>query len=871
MNFRKNFVFLLLGSLLFTACHSVEPWKNSSLPFDERASDLLKQLTIEEKVTLMTNNSAGIDRLGIPPYEWWNEALHGVARAGKATVFPQAIGLAATFDDEGVYETFGIISDEARAKHHEAVRNGERKRYQGLTFWTPNINIFRDPRWGRGQETYGEDPYLTGMMGVAAVRGLQGDGTEKYDKTHACAKHFAVHSGPERNRHSFDAKDISKRDLYETYLPAFKKLVTEAGVKEVMCAYNRFEGDPCCGSRTLLMDILRNEWDYDGIVVSDCGAIDDFYKKNRHETHPTVENAVADAVIAGTDLECGSSYKAMTDACKAGLISEEQINVSVLRLLKARFQLGLFDEDHEVSWASIPASVVESDEHKAKALEMARKSLTLLQNNNRVLPLSKELKKVAVLGPNADNKEMLWANYNGIPDESITILQGIRSKLPEASVIYEKGCDWVNDKAFFSYFNHCMYNGQQGFGATFRNTVDFTGDEAAKMQIVAPLSFSTGGNTVFAAGVNLKNFSAHFESVFTAPATENITLRISGADGYKLFVDDEQVMEQRRPSWELMFSKRDHVMKVVKGKEYRIRLEFFKGDGSTPASLTFDVGYTKEVDYDAVAASVKDADAIIFVGGITSALEGEEMPVEIPGFKGGDRTGIDLPAVQTKMLETLGKTGKPVVFVLCAGSAMALAREAVHADAILNAWYPGQQGGLAVADVLFGDYNPAGRLPLTFYASTDQLPDFEDYHMDKGRTYRYFKGKPLFPFGHGLSYTAFAYDDAQLSKDAIEKTESVTLTVNLTNSGTTDGEEVVQVYIRNLQDIDGPAKSLRAFKRIPVKAGATASTDIHLSPSAFEFFDPQSEQLTVKAGTYEIFYGGSSADAALKKTYVTIK
>ncbi|MDR1594133.1 MAG: glycoside hydrolase family 3 C-terminal domain-containing protein [Prevotellaceae bacterium] len=866
----RTFILLSFLALAFVSCSNSDggfPYQNTSLSFDKRAKDLLNRLTLEEKVSLMTNKSAAVERLGIPPYDWWNEALHGVARAGQATVFPQSIGLAATFDDNAVYEMFDIVSDEARAKHHDFKNKNELRRYRGLTFWTPNINIFRDPRWGRGMETYGEDPYLTGRIGVAAVRGLQGDLTGKYNKAHACAKHYAVHSGPEWNRHSYNAENISKRDLYETYLPAFKALVTEAKVKEVMCAYNRFEGKPCCGSNTLLVDILRKEWGYDNVVVSDCGAIDDFFREGRHGTHKTAEEAAADAVITGTDLECGGVYRTIVDACKAGLISEKQIDVAVFRLLRARFQLGLFDKDEDVSWSSIPYSVVESEEHKAKALEMARKSIVLLSNKNKTLPLSKDLKKVAVIGPNANDSVMLWANYSGTPTKTVTILQGIQAKLPEGAVIYEKGCDLVDDKVFFSQFNKSVYSGKQGFKATFWNTKDFTGDVAATSQISQPFEFHTGGNTVFVPGVNLNNFSAKFASTFTATEAGEVIFRISGSDGYRLTVGDQKVID--RWGQDNKSFKDTYLLKVNKGQKYPILIEFFKADKGNGA-LNFDFGYLKDINYEAVAQKVKDADAIVFVGGISRFLEGEEMSVNYPGFKGGDRTNIDLPQVQVNLLKALAKLGKPVVFVICTGSTFALTREAELTDAMINAWYGGQQGGIAVADVLFGDYNPAGRLPLTFYASSEQLPDFEDYDMSKGRTYRYFKGEPLYPFGYGLSYTTFEYGTANLSKSSIKKKETVTLSFDLKNTGSLNGDEVVQVYIRNPQDAEGPIKSLRAFKRINVKAGASESVAIKLEPNSFEFFDPQTNKMTVKPSKYEILYGGSSDDAVLKSITVTI-
>ena len=858
----KSRVFYIFMIVCCTFACTNQQSKKSSV-FDERACELLSQLTLEEKVLLMTNQSAGIERLGIAPYEWWSEALHGVARAGQATVFPQAIGLAATFDNQAVYEMFDMVSDEARAKHHDAAHNSDYSRYKGLTFWTPNINIFRDPRWGRGMETYGEDPYLTSMMGIACVHGLQGDPNEKYNKTHACAKHYAVHSGPEWNRHSFDAKNISERDLWETYLPAFKELVLTAGVKEVMCAYNRFEGDPCCASSTLLVDILRNKWGYDEVIVSDCGAINDFFMQGRHETHETAQKAVADAVIKGTDLECGSTYRALLDACKEGLITEAQIDVSVFRLLRARFELGLFDDEAQVSWTKIPMSVVESEKHKAKALDLARKSMVLLSNKNNTLPLSKNLKKIAVMGPNANDSVMLWANYNGIPTQTITILQGIQSKLPAGSVVFEKACDWVNDQIFFSRFSDCTIDGKAGFKATFWNTTDFKGNVAATAQITNPFAFNTGGSTVFAPGVNLNDFSARFESVYTAPQTEDIIFQSAASDGFKLYIDGKMVFEQARPTFGRFSTPSEYILKAVQGRKYQIMIEYFKGERGN-AILNFNLGYKKEVDYDGIAKTVADADAIIFVGGISPSLEGEEMRVDLPGFRGGDRTNIDLPAVQVKMLEALKKTGKPVVFVVCAGSTIALTQEVELTNAILQAWYAGQEGGTAVADVLFGDYNPAGRLPLTFYASSDQLPDFEDYDMSKGRTYRYFKGKPLYPFGYGLSYTTFQYGKANLNKSSIKKSESLSLSIELKNIGQRDGDEVVQVYIRNLQDPSGPLKSLRAFKRVHVKAGSVESVKINLPPTTFEFFDSQTNAMIIKPGKYEILYGGSSDDETLK-------
>ncbi|WP_102408436.1 glycoside hydrolase family 3 C-terminal domain-containing protein [Parabacteroides bouchesdurhonensis] len=734
----KSVVIASIILLFITSCNKQQytyPFLNPDLPIDERIDDLLGRLTPEEKVGQMMNQTPAIERLGIPPYDWWNEALHGVARAGRATVFPQAIALAATFDENAVYTTFDMVSDEARAKYHQYQKNKEYDRYKGLTFWTPNINIFRDPRWGRGMETYGEDPYLTARMGVAVVKGLQGNNPD-YFKTHACAKHYAVHSGPEWSRHEFNAV-ATPRDLYLTYLPAFKALVEEANVQEVMCAYNRFEGKPCCNSDKLLIDILRNDWGYQNIILSDCGAINDFWEKDpntpRHETHPDAESASSDAVRSGTDLECGDSYQSLIQALKDGKIMEKDLDVSLRRLLKGRFELGMFDPDERVPYAKIPYSVVESPQHIAQALDMARKSIVLLKNKNDLLPLSKKIKKIAVVGPNAADSTMLWANYNGFPTRTVTILDGIRNKMPEAEIIYELGC------------NHT--------------------------------------------GKYIKS--------------------VAGSDSVL-------------------------------------------------------------VDCRVTADRVKEADIIIYAGGISPRLEGEEMPVDEAGFHKGDRTDLELPAIQKEMIKALKATQKPVVYVVCTGSALALNWENENIDAIVNAWYGGQEAGTAVADVLFGDYNPAGRLPVTFYTSVSQLPDFQDYHM-QGRTYRYMTQKPLYPFGYGLSYTSFEYRNARLSNQKIGIDQPVTLSFHITNTGKMDGDEVAQVYIKNPNDPEGPIKTLKAFKRVNIKAGETKQIDIRLEPETFASFNDQTQTMEVRPGNYQILYGSSSADQDLKSIDLTIK
>jgi len=847
-------------SLLFS-CAQKLPYQDTSLTAEQRAEDLLPRLTLEEKVALMQNASPAIPRLGIKEYDWWNEALHGVGRAGLATVFPQAIGMGASFNDSLLYEVFDAVSDEARVKSRIFSENGVLKRYQGLTFWTPNVNIFRDPRWGRGQETYGEDPYLTGQLGMAVVRGLQGPEDGKYDKLHACAKHFAVHSGPECNRHSFDAENIAPRDLWETYLPAFKDLVQKADVKEVMCAYNRFEGEPCCGSNRLLMQILRDEWGYKGIVVSDCGAISDFYRPETHGTHPDKEHASAGAVLSGTDLECGGEYGSLADAVKAGLIDEKLIDVSLKRLLTARFELGEMDE--QPAWAEIPASTLNSKEHQDLALRMARESLVLLQNKNNILPLNTGL-KVAVMGPNANDSVMQWGNYNGIPGHTVTLLEAVRSKLPEGQVMYEPGCDRTSREALQSLFSECSINGKPGFLAEYWNNRTREGEVVATDQISTPFHFATTGATTFAPGVEITDFSARYESVFRPSQSGDVAFRFQLDGEVTLMVDGEQVAQKvyvKNPT-------NLYTLQAKAGKEYHIEILFKQRNER--ATLDFDLGKQVEINLNLAVEKVKDADVVLFAGGISPSLEGEEMPVEVSGFKGGDRTDIELPAVQRDLLRTLKKAGKKVVFINYSGSAIGLVPESNTCEAILQAWYPGQAGGTAIVDVLFGDYNPAGRLPVTFYKDAGQLPDFEDYSM-KGRTYRYMQQQPLYPFGYGLSYTTFIYGEANLGKNTIGKGETAMLTVPVSNVGQRDGDEVVQVYLRSPADKDGPRYTLRAFKRVHIPAGQTKSVTIPLTHESFEWFDEATNTMHPVAGTYELLYGGSSDKNKLKAIVMNVQ
>jgi len=847
----------LLSLLVLASCDT--SYKNTSLSPEQRAEDLVKRLTLEEKAQLMVDGSSAVERLGIKPYNWWNEALHGVARAGLATVFPQPIGMAASFDEATIFSVFEAVSDEARAKNTYYSSQESYERYQGLTMWTPTVNIFRDPRWGRGIETYGEDPYLASRMGVMVVNGLQGPGGAKYDKLHACAKHFAVHSGPEWNRHSFNAENISPRDLYETYLPPFEALVKEGKVKEVMCAYNRFEGDPCCGSNQLLIHILREEWGFDGIVVSDCGAIADFYNDRGHHTHPDAASASAAAVLSGTDLECGSSYKALVESVQKGLIKESEIDVSVKRLMAARFALGEMDNLSDVSWAQIPFEVVASAKHSALALDIARKSMTLLQNKNDMLPLKRGGLTIAVMGPNANDSVMQWGNYNGTPPRTTTILQGIQSALgADDKLIYEQGCPWVERTLIKSAFSQCKSNNTTGFTARYWNNVEREGDPVTTTQVTTPFRFCTSGATVFAAGVNLTDFSATYNSVFTPDKSGEAVFEFYSYGGGRLRVNGEEVKGFSNKHGARKVS---HGMKVVAGKSYDLEIEFeyLRSD----AQLNFDLGFKEDVDIRKSVDRVKNADIVIFASGISPSLEGEEMGVNLPGFKRGDRTEIELPDVQRELITALHRAGKKIILVNCSGSPIALEPETKMCESILQAWYPGQAGGTAVAEVLFGDYNPAGRLPVTFYRNLAQLPDFEDYNMT-GRTYRYMKEEPLFPFGYGLSFSSFEYGKPMLSAEKVNAGEAVKLTVPVKNTGKRDGEAVVQVYLRKEGDAEGPNKTLRAFKRILVPAGETVQVELELTSKQLEWWDESSNTIRTSTGTFEVLVGSSSKEEDLQ-------
>lgn len=859
----------LLYTVSVQAQIEVFPYQDPRLPAEQRADDLLGRLTLEEKVSLMMNGSPAIKRLGIPQFEWWSEALHGIGRNGFATVFPITTAMAASWNDALVYRCFAAASDEARAKNNEAKRRGEIGRYQGLSFWTPNINIFRDPRWGRGQETYGEDPWLTSRMGVAVVRGLQGvnyDGTplpdgNGYLKLLACAKHFAVHSGPEWNRHEFNIERLPERDLWETYLPAFKALVQEADVREVMCAYQRIDGDPCCGNNRYEQHILRDQWGFNGIITSDCGAINDFYVPGRHGVSTDAAAASAKGVLSGTDVECGSSYEHLPEAVQRGEIKEADIDRSLRRLLIERMRVGDFDPDELVPWTKIGKEVVASPEHKQLALDIARQSIVLLKNDG-LLPLSSEEilsrnSSLIIMGPNANDSTMLWGNYTGYPTQTTTILQGIRKYIPDAP--YIRGCGFTRNEIHESRFDMMRTpDGQPGMQATYWNNTEWQGIPAATTVMTEPINQSNGGATVFAPGVNLENFSARYEGIFTPTRDEVLTLREGSDDKIRIYVNDELVIEQWKSRHRIDYKEKELTFKA--GESYRIRIDYVQLEDM--AAMQFDLFQRTIPTKEELLSQIGTADTIIFVGGISPQLEGEEMKVDEPGFKGGDRTSIELPQVQRDLLRILHEAGKKIIFINCSGGAMALAPEVETCDAMIQAWYGGEQAGQAVAEVLFGDYNPSGKLPLTFYRSTNDLPDFLDYRMTN-RTYRYFKGKALFPFGYGLSYTTFEIGEPEYIYNKVR--------VSVKNTGSRDGDEVIQVYIRRPADKNGPLKTLRAFQRVSLKAGETKHLTMDFPHDRFECWDSKTNTMRVIPGHYQLMVGTSSRPQDLNTINVKIK
>lgn len=847
-------VLWLIGSGSVATTQETRPdpgaaYLNPKLPREQRVNDLISRMTLEEKVSQMMNASPAIPRLGIPQYDWWNEALHGVAFSGVATVFPQAIGLGATFDPQLVNRVATVISDEARAKYHEAQRQRNYNRFYGLTFWSPNINIFRDPRWGRGQETYGEDPYLTSRLGVAFVNGLQGD-DPNYLKVVATPKHYAVHSGPEPERHRFDAA-ATERDQRETYLPAFRATVMEARAASVMCAYNRTNGEPCCANTKLLGDTLRGDWGFNGYVVSDCGAIDDIYK--RHNFLKTAEEASALAVKRGTDLECGDSYKALVNAVKQGLISEAEIDRAVKRLFDARFRLGMFDPPEMVPYSKIPFSANDSPEHRQLALDAARKSIVLLKNENNTLPLRKNLKSIAVIGPNADEIQVLLGNYNGQPSRATTPLAGIRQRVSsQTKVLYALGTT-LTEVSVVPVPASALRGpeGESGLKAEYFSNRELKGAPVLT-RVDREVDFDWGMmNPV--PGVPVDDFSARWTGKLVPPTTGKYRFGAIADDGVRVYLDGKLIAED----WT------EHAPATVTGevtleagKSYDIKMEYYESKIGAVAKLVWQPPVVKiEAPYAEAIRVAKEVDTVVLVLGLSPRLEGEEMNVSEPGFLGGDRTDIKLPARQQGLLEAVAATGKPVVLVLLSGSALAVNWANERIPAIVQAWYPGEEGGTAIADVLFGDYNPAGRLPVTFYKSVDQLPAFDNYQMD-GRTYRFFKGEPLYPFGHGLSYTRFKYSGLTVSSPRVAPGEKVLVSAEVENSGTREGDEVVQLYVTdNDATVRVPIRSLAGVERVHLKPGERRVIKFTIDPRQLALITNDGRTV-VEPGDFTITIGG---------------
>ncbi|PPU67213.1 glucan 1,4-alpha-glucosidase [Xanthomonas pisi] len=846
-------------------------------PFETRAADLVSRMTLDEKAAQMQNAAPAIPRLRVPEYDWWNEALHGVARAGGATVFPQAIGLAATFDTPLMAEVATAIGDEARAKHHAFLARGEHKRYQGLTFWSPNINIFRDPRWGRGQETYGEDPFLTARMGVTFVQGLQAQ-QGPYRKLDATAKHYAVHSGPEADRHHFDVHP-SERDLYETYLPAFQALVQEGHVAAVMGAYNRVNGESASAS-TRLEGILRHDWGFDGYIVSDCAAIRDIWQN--HKIVPTPEAAAALGVRHGTDLDCGDTYAALPKAVRAGLIDEATIDTALKRLMTTRMRLGMFDPPAKVPWAQIPASSNQSPQHDALARRTARESLVLLKNDG-LLPLKSTLKRIAVIGPTADDPMSLLGNYYGTPAAPVTILQGIRDAAPQAQVVYARGSDLVEGREDPNaaapidtrYLRPAAGATQNGLTGDYFKGRSLAGQPvltridpriAFRWDRNAPTDDALGrGELQPGQALDKDDFSVRWHGQLLPPVTGDYELQIAADDGVRLFLDDKLLIDQWSDAPRMRGGNAN--VRLDAGKAYDLRVEYYEATRDAGVRLAWRMPGAKPPLQEAVDAA-RNAEVVVFVGGLTGDVEGEEMDVNYPGFAGGDRTDTRLPKPQRELLQAVQATGTPVVMVLTTGSALAIDWAQQHVPAILLAWYPGQRGGSAVGDALFGQANPGGRLPVTFYKEDERLPAFDDYAM-RGRTYRYFAGKPLYPFGHGLSYTQFAYSDLQLDRSTVAADGTLTATVTLKNTGQRAGDEVVQLYLHPLKpQRERAGKELRGFQRITLQPGEQRQLRFTLkAQDALRIYDERRKAYAVDPGDYEVQIGASSADIRSKQRF----
>ena len=834
---------------------STEPaYKNPQVPLQQRVNDLVARMTLEEKVSQLGHTAEAIPRLGVPEYNWWNEGLHGVARAGYATVFPQAIGMAASFDEPLVHKVADVISTEFRAKYY-ATRHpdGSSDWYRGLTVWSPNINIFRDPRWGRGQETYGEDPFLTSRLGVAFITGLQGD-DPRYLKVVATSKHFAVHSGPESTRHTVDVK-ASRHDMEDTYLPAFRATVVEGKAESVMCAYNSLNGEPACANAELLRRYLRQDWGFQGYVVSDCGAVTDIFQG--HHYAASMAQGAADALKAGTDLICGvppelrvqPERSAALQAVRQGLLPQAVLDGALRRTFTARFRLGMFDPPDMVPYARISPAENDTAAHRQLALRAARESLVLLKNRNHFLPLKKTYSTIAVIGPDADSEDALVGNYHGTPSQSVTIVAGIRRRFAQSQVLYAQGTGLVGSvmkavpaSAFYTDASRSTHGlkGEYFLGPNPQG---------------APVMTRTDGDVDFqwgAAGVTAKlakNFSVRWSGVLLAPATGNYQIGFTGQDGYRVWLDNSPLIQDwtsHHPA-----SSRSKEIFLKKGQAYPLKIEFFAGYRGATAQLRWNL--PGENGHDALEAARK-ADLVIMVLGLSPTIEGEEMDVNLPGFEGGDRTSIDLPAVQQKLLRQVYALRKPVVLVLMNGSALAVNWADRNVPAILEAWYPGEDGGMAVAEALAGDFSPGGRLPVTFYKSLTQVPPFDDYSMAR-RTYRYFSGTPLYPFGYGLSYTTFTYSNAKAEPRQAPAKGTVTISADLTNSGRVAGDEVAQVYLSHPGVAGAPLRSLEGFQRVHLEPGQKTTVSFTLDGRQLSVVDAAGRRRVVP-GTVRVWIGG---------------
>jgi len=851
-----------------------QPWMNTSLPTDQRIDALISQMTLEEKVQQMRDHAPAIPRLGVPQYFWWNEGLHGVAFAGYATNFPQVIGMAATWDTQLVHTMGQTISIEARAKYDEAIRNSQHEQFFGLTFWAPNINIFRDPRWGRGQETYGEDPFLTGRMAVAFVSGMQGD-DPRYFRVVSTPKHYAVHSGPEPTRHTVNV-DVSPHDLEDTYLPAFRAAITEAHAQSVMCAYNAIDGAPACANTMLLQQHLRDAWHFDGYVVSDCAAAADIY--TGHHFAPDMAHAAADAVKAGTDLECGygqgQAYPALVDAVHQGLITEAEINTALHRLFRARFKLGMFDPPSSYAYGQIPFSEVNSAPHRALSLRAARESMVLLKNQDHILPLKSETSSIAVIGPTGELVQSLQGNYNGPPPSPVYPLTGIEKRFSSAHVSYAQGSSLVEGYAI--PIEHTALRPSSGSGrgsghaltGEYFSTPDLSGSPVLT-RADRNINFNWD-KVVPVEGLQRNNYSVRWTGSFTPPAPGDykIGVRVNycyaceNAEGFRLYLDGKLLVASTDQKQAERGSVFDASVHFADTNPHQIRLEYLHGTGSAGIDLTWIP--PADVLRDEAVKAAQQADVVIACVGLSPNLEGEEMPVQLPGFSGGDRTSISLPDVQEDLLKALAATGKPLIVVLQNGSALAIDWAAEHASAILEAWYPGEEGGTAIAETLAGDTNPAGRLPLTFYASLDQLPPFADYSM-KNRTYRYFNGKPLYSFGYGLSYTAFTYSDLKVPQQ-VQAGDPVQVEAEVRNTGSAPGDEVVELYLTQPSGFETPLRELAGFTRVHLDAGTHAHIGLTLNPRSLGQVDEKGNRV-ILPGDYSISIGGAQpGDSASGQT-----